>query len=373
VFFDNPYRILGVPRQASPNEIKKCYRKLCLLYHPDKNAQKSARQQKNCEKKFKQIRQAYDAIITSSTLGGMPNRSRHRRNAVELVARELWYFLCRPGLFFSELKRLNLFAMGTPYATKGPPNLGTRSIYLQKVAVPLEDLYRGVPSFRLPFKDTLIERYKASIRGNCFLFSLYQASIFAIPLLKHTHPFLAAFVGLYVVHGTTPVPNPGATYATRIKRGETGGLVRFSKWREIELVFWLRAAEHPIYKLVGMELHAEVTLTSAAASGGCTRTLPALDPKTEEDVTVVIPANRFSYEKEQESHRQKKAQERQRSKQHRNDKEDAHFSPSRPYDNTIRIRGRGWPIQQPVGCSDEYSYGDLIVTIRVQKPRDKRR
>lgn len=32
----DPYDVLGVSRQANTSEIKKAYRKLALLYHPDK-------------------------------------------------------------------------------------------------------------------------------------------------------------------------------------------------------------------------------------------------------------------------------------------------------------------------------------------------
>lgn len=51
------YKILGVAKDASPEEIKKKYRKLALKYHPDRN-----KDDKKAEEKFKQISEAYAVL-----------------------------------------------------------------------------------------------------------------------------------------------------------------------------------------------------------------------------------------------------------------------------------------------------------------------
>eukprot|EP00736_Rhodelphis_marinus_P003866 Rmarinus@m.7070 len=50
------YRVLGVPKSASSDEIKRAYRKLALQYHPDKNKESHA------EAMFKEVTEAYEVL-----------------------------------------------------------------------------------------------------------------------------------------------------------------------------------------------------------------------------------------------------------------------------------------------------------------------
>jgi hypothetical protein len=58
----NPYEILGLNPEATPEEIKSAYRKLAQQYHPDKMAHMGEEFRDLAEKKFKEIQEAYRAL-----------------------------------------------------------------------------------------------------------------------------------------------------------------------------------------------------------------------------------------------------------------------------------------------------------------------
>jgi curved DNA-binding protein len=55
------YQILGVPRDASQEDIQRSYRKLARQYHPDVNSDPAA------EERFKDVSEAYDVLSDPQT------------------------------------------------------------------------------------------------------------------------------------------------------------------------------------------------------------------------------------------------------------------------------------------------------------------
>uniref|UniRef100_A0A667YEL0 DnaJ homolog subfamily C member 7 n=1 Tax=Myripristis murdjan TaxID=586833 RepID=A0A667YEL0_9TELE len=56
------YKVLGVDKNATEDEIKKAYRKRALMHHPDRHSGASAEVQKEEEKKFKEVGEAFSVL-----------------------------------------------------------------------------------------------------------------------------------------------------------------------------------------------------------------------------------------------------------------------------------------------------------------------
>jgi DnaJ-class molecular chaperone len=360
----DPYRTLGVTRNASQKEIQKRYRELCLRYHPDKNSKG--------EEKFKQVQAAYEMIkspesrrhyeyfdATGSTSSGTANRAYQQQSygpyGSDPLAEALFRAFGGPA-FASPSRPPSSFFSGGQRGMPSPPmpaEISFRSIYVQKVKVPLEELYRGVTTLHLDLRENLWTRYRAAWRGKVLLLSLYQGLMYSTPFWRASK-IAAAIVALFVSHLTVPRPDPGRKFSASLKPGSKGGktTVRFASttYKEPEIVFEIEEDRHPIYARVGNDLHTSVTVSTEEAEEGCMRRIPALDP-SDPPIELVIPPGKFMYTTidEEQTHQ------------------------NQPHNNnshTIRVRGRGWPIRH---APDVFLYGDLVVTVIVQKPPRRQR
>ena len=71
------YRILGIEPKATPDEVKKAYRKLARKYHPDRNPG-----DEKAEEHFKEVQEAYDTLSSPDT------RRRYDRRRHDPAGRE---------------------------------------------------------------------------------------------------------------------------------------------------------------------------------------------------------------------------------------------------------------------------------------------
>lgn len=62
------YKILGVEKDATDNDIKKAYRRLAIIHHPDKNPE-----DEEAAEKFKEIGEAYETLSDSQYVHPHPS------------------------------------------------------------------------------------------------------------------------------------------------------------------------------------------------------------------------------------------------------------------------------------------------------------
>ena len=359
----DPYKVLGVARTASSKDIQKQYRQLCLKLHPDKNGHLSSKQKKRAEEKFKQVQEAYSLIgdddsrrnydtqqafgySSSSRSSSSTSHSASSPYGTDPVAEAFFRaFQQGPGrrTFYFGTAGGPRFGVRTPFPTPDaassfmPANLSFKSIYVQKVPIPLEELYRGISNWKFHLVDNWWTRWRAAFRGKIAYLSFYQAVIYSFPMLR-TSKFLALTIGMAVAHATLPKPDPSQIYETSLQKGAKGGKtkVKFSstKFGQPEVIFEIVEAPHEVYTRKGNDLHTDLIITPQEAELGCTKSIPSLENDRETiDVTI----------------RPKQVQ---------------------TSGDTVRIAGKGWPIRN---APNVYHHGDIVVRVLIRNKRRRAR
>jgi DnaJ-class molecular chaperone len=376
----SPYELLGVSRSSSQIEIQKAYRQLCLKYHPDKNGNRPKKEQQRCEANFKAVQHAYSLIgddaarrthDTRQAFGSTSSASsRSSPYGTDPIAQAFFraYATAANGPTSSFFTRRSGGAYRRPFPTsassaeKGMPadlNLNVKSIYIQKVQVPLEELYRGT-DWEFTLQDNLWTRWRAAIRGKSVYLSLYQGLMYSLPLLR-TSRYLALVAGLVIMNATLPKPSPHQTYKTHLRRGSKGGgktRVKFAsttqtanQWSQPEIIFQVEEAPHKRYKRVDNDLHTTLRITPQEAKKGCTKHIPSLA----------------------EDHHDDDDDDNNHNHHHHTNKEEAisvKIPPNVSNGDTVRVRGQGWPVRN---APDVYLHGDMIVQVQIRATKQRKR
>lgn len=221
------------------------------------------------------------------------------------------------GVDISELFNGNPF---TKPAFWGP----SKSVYVQKVQVPLQDLYEGRPNVEFLLRDNMWKRYRAAIRGGIAKTLFFQGVLFSIPLLRISIPLSIIVTGA-LFH--TNIPRPvKLLYDVNLQRGWKGGTKLTFKEVEpgFDVVFILEEQKHGRYTRVGNDLHTSITIRKKQAKEGCVTEVEPLGAY-DAPIPLYLRPNQIKKSGQQ-----------------------------------ITMKGKGWPRRGGGGK------GDLVVTVNIQ-------
>lgn len=302
-FRTNPYAVLGVTKEATQKEIQQQYRKLCLKYHPDKNRDSSYGIEDDFA--FKEVQHAYSLIGTSddrrnydlsSRFSSFAKNSEYMHNANGFTSQ--YHFETGPSMYFKfgqngpsfrfyQNQRFprsyaNPFQFDSPYFNSQKYGEATttsatkRSHYVQKVTVPLEDLYDG-GNYEFNLTSSFIERYKAAYRGRFLIPLISQAALAVVTTWLRSQKvnwFLSLFFFVTIVHFNLPPAPTKKTYPTKIKPGwKAGTKIKYNMDEPggvSDVTFVIQEGNHEIYKRVGNDLHATISVKARRLHKGCT-------------------------------------------------------------------------------------------------------
>src|SRR4051794_31686736 len=136
--FKDYYAILGVPRDASAEDIKKAYRKLARKYHPDVSKEPDA------EARFKETAEAYNTLKDPEKRAAYDQLGQQRPGEEFQPPPEWSTRFGDAGAMFDEMDLADLFA-GLAGRARGGGGPRPRRGQDYEVAVPitLEEAFRG--------------------------------------------------------------------------------------------------------------------------------------------------------------------------------------------------------------------------------------
>jgi curved DNA-binding protein len=234
------YKILGVERNATEEDIKKAYRKLARKYHPDVS------KEQNAKEKFQEVSEAYETLRDKEKRAAYDSLGSSYRPGQDFRPPPDWFdrFGAGQSEDLRDVDLSDLFEqMGLFGRARGRGGFG------RNVPIPGED-------YEMPVRITLEEAARGAERQ------------------------VALNGGTF----TARIPK-GATDGQRLRlRGKGGAGVNGGQAGDLYLQIVLEP--HPLYKARGHDLEIEVPLAPWEAALGAQVDIPTLDGR----VTMKVPA-----------------------------------------------------------------------------------
>jgi DnaJ-class molecular chaperone with C-terminal Zn finger domain len=245
------YQILGVPRDASQDEIRKAFKKIARENHPDAKKDDPAAAQR-----FKEAAEAYDVL-----------GDKEKRKKYDQFGSNWKHFKDGQSPFGA--------GAGNPFRNGGPVDIDLRDLFGGQGAVDLEQLFGGM------FGGGGRSRTPRAQKGEDLTTSI-------------TIPFdVAALGGNYDL--TLDRGGKRESLTIKIPAGiESGKSIRlagqgapgFNGGPAGDLLVAVQVAPHPYFRREGNDLHIEVPVTVSEAILGAKIDVPTLADGT---VTVTLP------------------------------------------------------------------------------------
>ncbi len=199
-----------------------------------------------------------------------------------------------------------------------------RSVFVETVTVPLEDLYNGVKrKVEFQLSDNILQRYRAAFRGGVATKLAIQCFFTSLPLLIRISWPVSLISFLVTFHLGLPRPSR-LFYFSRIKPGWKGGTkLKFADVEPgMDVIFILNEGKHNRFQRDGNDLRTSISIGKSKAEKGCTL---FIEPLGSHELPVTVKL--------------KRGEIKERSQ-------------------VVTVKGKGWPISGG-------GAGDLQITVNV--------
>lgn len=278
------YAVLGVQRNASPDEIKKAFRTLAMQYHPDRNPDDV-----EAAARFREIVEAWEA------LGDPEERFRYDR---------LGPFYRPDGKppTPDDVSAVVSDVVSSLFRRRPPPEKGEDLRYT--LAISLEEAAQGVERTIEVRRQARCNRCKGSgaePEGGTRVCDTCNGSGRGGGRLLRTECSRCDGRGYVVVQRCSRCEGEGRLERTealkvripagvatgqKLKLRERGNVPRRGNGKHGDLYVLIEVAEHPLFRRRGADLFCEVPITLAQAALGAELEVPTLDGPT----TIRLPA-----------------------------------------------------------------------------------